>query len=145
MAYLFCNRHNRFIKDHLNKLGKAIQFYLKTYENLIMGHFNAEIFKPKLVSACTFYNFKCFINKLTFYKNPDNPSCIDLNLPNCPYYFQDPSTFETGSSDFQKLILTLFKSEILRQQPNIISYRKYKRFHSLAFESVIAKKLEKNM
>ena len=110
-----------------------------------MGHFNAEIFKPKLVSACTFYNFKCFINKLTFYKNPDNPSCIDLNLPNCPYYFQDPSTFETGSSDFQKLILTLFKSEILRQQPNIISYRKYKRFHSLAFESVIAKKLKKNM
>ena len=121
MAYLFCNRHNRFIKDHLNKLGEAIQFYSKTYENIIMGHFNAAVSEPKLASACTFYNFKSFIKKPTCYKNADNPSCIDLNLRSCPNYFQDSLTFDTGSSDFQKLILTLFKSEIPRQQPNIIS------------------------
>ena len=79
-----------------------------------MGHFNAVISEPKLASACTCYNFKSFINKPTCYKNPDNLSCIDLKLPNCPNYFQDSSTFETGSPDFQKLILTLFKSEIPR-------------------------------
>ena len=33
---IFCiyNPHNRFIKHHLKELGKVIEFYSKTYENL---------------------------------------------------------------------------------------------------------------
>ena len=81
-----------------------------------------DISEPNLPSFCVFYNFKSLINKPTCYKNPDNP-CIDLILTNCPNYFQNSSTFETGLSDFHKLILTLFKSEIPQQRPNIISYR----------------------
>ena len=120
---LFCiyNPHNRFIKHHLKELGKAIEFYSKTYENIItMGDFNAEISEPNLASFCTFYNFKSLINKPTCYVNPDNPSCIDLILTNCPNYFHNSSTFETGLLHFHKLILTHFKSEIPQQQPNII-------------------------
>ena len=81
--FIFCiyNPHNRFIKHHLKELGKAIEFYSKTYENIIMSDFNA---KPNLASFCTFYNFKSLISKPTCYKNPDNPSCIDLILTNCP-------------------------------------------------------------
>ena len=109
-----------------------------------MGGFNAEVSEPKLAYACTFYNFQSLKNKPTCYKNPDNPSCIDLNLPNSPIYFQNSSTFKTGLSDFQKLILTLFKSEIPWQQTNIISYRDCERFDSQAFESVITKKIGKN-
>ena len=106
-----------------------------------MSDFNA---KPNLASFCTFYNFKSLISKPTCYKNPDNPSCIDLILINCPNYFQNSSAFETGLSDFHKLILTLFKSDIPQQRPNIISYRNYKRFDSQIFMSVISKKIEEN-
>ena len=85
-------------------MGKAIEFYLKTYENIIItGDFNAEISEPNLASFYTFYNFKSLINKPTCYKNPHNPSCIDLILTNCPNYFQNSSTFETRLSDFHKL------------------------------------------
>ena len=125
-----------FIKRHLKELGKA------KYENIITGDFNAEISEPNLASFCTFYNFKSLISKSTCYKNPDNSSCIDLILTNCPNYFQNSSTFETGLSDFHKLILTLFKSEIPQQRPNIISYRK--RFDSQIFQSLISKKMEEN-
>ena len=33
---IFCiyNPHNRYIKHHLKELGKAIEFYSKTYENI---------------------------------------------------------------------------------------------------------------
>ena len=36
--FIFCiyNPHNRFIKHHLKELGKAIEFYSKTYENIII-------------------------------------------------------------------------------------------------------------
>ena len=59
------------------------------------------------------------ISKPTCYKNPDNPSCIDLILTNCPNYFQNSSTFETRLSDFHKLTLTLFKSEIHSNDPTL--------------------------
>ena len=115
------------------------------YENIIItGDFNAEISEPNLASFCTFYNFKSLISKSTCYKNPDNSSCIHLILTNCPNYFQNSSAFETGLSDFHKLILTLFKSEISQQRPNIVSYRNYKRFDSQIFKSEISKKMEEN-
>ena len=109
-----------------------------------MGDFQAEISGPNLASFCTFYNFKSLINKPTCFKNPDNPSCIDLIFINCPKYFQNPSTFETGLSDFHKLIVTFLKSEIPQQRPHIISYRNYKRFDSQTFQIVISKKIEEN-
>ena len=115
------------------------------YENIIItGDFNAEISEPNLASFCTFYNFKSLISKSTCYKNPDNSSWIHLILTNCPNYFQNSSAFETGLSDFHKLILTLFKSEISQQRPNIVSYRNYKRFDSQIFKSEISKKMEEN-
>ena len=83
---------------------------------MIMGNFNAEISEPNnLTSFCTIYNFKISINKPTFYRNPANPTCINLILTNCPNYFQNPSTFQTGLLDFHKLILTFFKSEVPQQ------------------------------
>ena len=137
--------HNRFIKHHLKELGKAIEFYSKTYENIIvMGDFNTEISEHDLASFFTFYNFKSLINKPTCYKIPDNSSWIDLILTNCFIYFQNSSTFETGLSDFHKLILTLFKSKIPEPQPNMMPYRNYKRFDRETLETVISKKIEEN-
>ena len=80
---IFCiyNPCDRFIKDRLKELGKAIEFRSKTYENIIiMGDFTAETSVPNSVSFCTIYNFNILIDKATCYKNTDNPSCIDLTI-----------------------------------------------------------------
>ena len=108
-----------------------------------MGDFKAEISEPNLVSFCTFYNFKSLINKPTFYKDLDNPSCIDLILTNSPNYFQNSSTFETRLSLFHKLILTLFKSEIPQQRTNVLSCRIISALIARHL-SVISKKIDKN-
>ena len=87
--------------DHLIELGDAIVFYLKTYENIIMSDFNAEISEHNLASFCTIYNFKSLIKKPACYKNLDNPSCIDLIVTSCPSYFQNSSIFEAGPWNFR--------------------------------------------
>ena len=39
----------------ITKYWKAIEFYSETYENVIMGDFNGDIFYPNLATFCTFY------------------------------------------------------------------------------------------
>ena len=109
-----------------------------------MGDFNAEISEPNLASFCNIYNFKNIINKPTCCKNSHNTSCIYLILTYYPNYFQNLSKFETGLSDFHRLILTLFKSGIPQQQTRILSYQNYKRFNGQTLDSVISKKIEEN-
>ena len=50
------------MKHHLKELGKPIEFYSKTNENIIMGDLKSEISEPNLASFCTFYNFKSLIS-----------------------------------------------------------------------------------
>ena len=106
--WLICccyNPHRKLIKNHIIEIERAINFYSKTYENIIvLGDFNAEISQPDLASFCAIYNLKSLINEPTCYKNPDNPSTIDLILTNCSNHFQESSVFETGLSDFHKMI-----------------------------------------
>ena len=56
---------------------------------------------------CSF-KLKNLVNEPTCYKNPDNPSCIDLFLRNCKRSLHNKSVFDTGISDFHKLVLTIF-------------------------------------
>ena len=74
------------------------------------------------------------IKEPTCYKNLDNPTCVDLVLTNCPDNFQESPTLETGLSDFQKMVLTVFKSEAPNLTPRVVSYRKHKHFDSDKFK-----------
>ena len=122
------------MKNHIFQFESAINSYSKTYENLIiLGDFNAEFSDFNMKSFCTINNLKCIIKEHTCYKNPDNPTCIDLILTNCPKNFQKSSTLETGLSDFHKMVLTVFKSEAPNLTPKVVSYRKYKHFNSDKF------------
>ena len=58
----------------------------------------------------------------TCYKNPHNPSCIDLILTNCLRSFQDTNVFEIGLSDFHKMTASVLKSHIPKQKPNIVCF-----------------------
>ena len=60
----FCcyNPHNHLLKHHLFQIESAINFYSKTYENLIiLGDFNAEISDFNMESFCTVSNLKCML------------------------------------------------------------------------------------
>ena len=106
-----------------------------------MGDFNAEIFLSDMEPFCTINNLKRIIKEPTCYENPDNPTCIDLILTNCPKNFQESSTSETGLSDFHKMALTVFKSEPLNLTPRVVPYRKYKHFDSYKFKLEVSDKL----
>ena len=122
------------------------QFYSKDYENiLLMGDYNVEIAETNILSFCKIYHLTDIIKQPTCFKNPSNPSYIDLLLTNNANCFQKSSGFETGLSDFHKLIVTVMKSHIPKQQPKIIKYRNYKGFDETKFRSELTNILDLNI
>ena len=112
---LFLQSHKNLI--NLRVLTEGIQFYYKDYENiLLMRDYNAEITETNMSTFCEIYNLTNIVKQLTCFKNPSNPSCIDLFSTNTANCFQKSSVFETGLSDFHKLIVTAMKSHIPKQQ-----------------------------
>ena len=112
---LFLQSHKNLI--NLRVLTEGIQFYYKDYENiLLMRDYNAEITETNMSTFCEIYNLTNIVKQLTCFKNPSNPSCIDLFSTNNANCFQKSSVFETGLSDFHKLIVTAMKSHIPKQQ-----------------------------
>ena len=110
------NPHKNLIKEHLRVLSEGIPFYAKDYENiLLMGDYNAEVIETNMSSFCEIYHLTNIIKQPTCFKNPLNPSCIDLFLTNNANCFLKSSVFETGLSDFHKLIVTVMKSHIPKQ------------------------------
>ena len=69
----------------------------------------------------------------TCYKNPGNPSCINLFLTSKPKTFQCITTIETDISDFHKLVVTVLKIFYKKQRPKIINYRSYKNLRTTTF------------
>ena len=88
-----------------------------------MGDYNAEITETNMLSFCEIYHLTDIVKQLTCFKNPSNPSCMDLFLTSNANFFQKISVFETGLSDFHKLIVKVMRSHIPKQQARIIKYR----------------------
>ena len=82
---------------------------------------------------CNSYSLKSLIKQPTCYKNPENPSCIDLILTNKPRSFQSTCVIETGLSDFHRMTVSVLKMDFRKLPPKIISYRDYKSFENERF------------
>ena len=82
---------------------------------------------------CQIYNLHNLINDPTCYKNPNNPSSIDMILTNRKNCFENSITIETGLSDHHKMIITVMKSKFKKKDPNIINFRCYKHFNEDLF------------
>ena len=93
-----------------------------------MGDFNVEPNYANMKHFCQIYGCKNIVKDTTCFKNPINPTCIDLIVTNRPKSFQESEVIETGLSDFHKMILTVMKVFYNKQKPRIIQYRKYKDF-----------------
>ena len=100
------------------------------YDNfLLLGDFNAEVSEPIMEEFCALYNLKnlmktptCLIGLSTCFKNPRNPSSIDVILTNC----------------FRKLSEDLF---FKKQSPSTIRYRDYKNFDLEIFRAELVASL----
>ena len=122
----------------------AYDLFSSNYENvLLMGDFNAGLDNAVLKDFCNLHNLTNLINKATCYKNPNNPSCIDLLLTNFPKCFQNSCVIETGLSDFHKMVVTVMKTNLQKLEPKIINYRNYRYFSNDRFREKVTSELSK--
>ena len=81
---------------------------------------------------CQTYNLESIVNKSTCFKNPKNPSCIELLLTNQQERLLKAKTVKARLSKFHKMVVSVFKTSFKKQKPD------YKRFDNEKFrESLI--------
>ena len=115
--------------------------YIESYDNLlVMGDFNSEITEDPMKNFCDTYNLKSLVKTPTCYKNPRNPTCIDLILTNRHNCFQNSRTIETGLSDFHKMTVTVLKSHFQKKGPILMKYRNYN-FDESLFRNELIKEI----
>ena len=125
-------------------MNKGLDVYLKHYDNLlILGDLNSDLKDGCLNAFSNVNNLKSLNKEPNCFKNPNNPSCIDLFLTNRSRYFQNTSTIETGISDFHKLVVTVLKMFYKMQKPKFIQCRNYKTFNEQLFKIELDKELAK--
>ena len=90
---------------------------------------------------CQVHNFTNLLDKAKCYKNPINLSCVDLIIMNKSRSFENSCTFETGLSDFQKMVLTVLKSSFSKKKPSVLNYNNYKFFNNTLFRDKVLYKL----
>ena len=74
------------------------------------------------------------VNKLTFFKNPPNCTYIDLIITNKSWMFRIAKSYETGSSDFYKLVVSIIKLSYNRI-PFMAKYKGHKKFSNEHFKN----------
>ena len=126
--------HRNNIGNHLDSLSKNLALYSSAYDNyIVIGDFNIEADSKEMSSFCDTFDLTSLIKQPTCYKNPGNPSRIDLILTNKPFSFQNSCVVETGLSDFHRMILTVTKMTFEKLKPRVRNYRDYKHFNNERF------------
>ena len=128
------NPDKRHLSFFIDQLVLCIDKFSSNYDNyLIFGDFNGETSEPRLKDFLDTYSLSSLISSPTCFKNPDNPSCIDLILTNFPKKFQHSILVESGLSDFHKMTVTSLRISFRKQKPKIIRYSDYNKFDSNNF------------
>ena len=135
--------HNKLnTVNFLNKVGPILDHYMYKFENVILiGDFNSETKEISMSEFCDIYNLHNLITEPTCFKNPLNPSSIDVILTNKIRSFQFSQVIETGLSDHHKMTVTVLKSFFKKQAPVTINYRDYKSFNKSIFHKELESKL----
>ena len=80
---------------HLEHLRKRLNLYSAKSENIILlGDFNVSPEVSHIETLCESYGLRNLVKVPTCYKNPQNPSCINLILTNSPMRFQSSGLIE---------------------------------------------------
>ena len=138
------NSHRRFFSNHLIDIGKNLDLLSTNYDNiLLLDDFNAEAENNFFKEFCDLSGMNSLIRVLTCYKNPANPTYIDMMLTNANRSFQNSGTIETGLSGFHKMIITVLKICFQKREAKIINYRDYRNFSSEEFRQQVLKDILK--
>ena len=128
------NNHKSNINNFLENIGDILDHHICKLENLLLlGDFNCEITENPLKIFCDTYNLQNLVTEPTCYKNPLNPSSIDLILTNHSRLFHNTIVLETGLSDHHKMTVTVLKIFVTKQRPILVKYRDYRKFNSQTF------------
>ena len=128
----------------MNELGKALDIYLHKYDHiLLIGDLNSEISERSMHDFCNVYNLESLSNTRNCFKNPENPSCIDLLLTNSKNNFNETLVLESDLSDFHKLVVSILKNYFKKEAPKVIIYRDYKYFDNEKFSNELENELSK--
>ena len=74
-----------FDRRHLQLLNKILNLQSSKYERFVfVSDFNVGMENEAIKDFYNLYGLTSLNNEQTFYKNPANPSCIDLGLINYP-------------------------------------------------------------
>ena len=119
---------------YFEQIGLALDVYNKYDKFLLAGDFNVEDTNDCLKDFLFQFNAKNLVREKTCFKNPENPSCIDLLLTNSNRSFLNTKSITTGLSDFHNLVLTMMRTTFPKAKPKIIEYRDYRRFNIDNFE-----------
>ena len=144
--WLLCcsyNPNKTFITKHLAETGRNRDLFSSKYDNFILlGDFNSEPCEQPMRDFCHVYNCQNIIKDKTCFKNPHNPSCVDLFITNRPKSFQNSTVIETGLSDFHKMSLTVMKVFYKKQRPKIIRYGNFCNFDNELFINEVKNSIE---
>ena len=123
----------------MDSVSKGLDIQLNKYENVILlGDFKANIAGSFIKSFCENYNIRSVVNKPTCFKNPENPSCIDLILTNKPRSFIKTGVIKTGLSEYHKLVASVMKMHFPKSNLSIITYRNvHEKFDDKKFMEIL--------
>ena len=92
----------------MHHLSKGLDIYMNKYDNILfLGDFNSEMSENYLNDFFNVYNLRNIVKEPTCFKNPENPSCIDLLLINRLRCFENTVVEIRNSNSF-----TVFKEKI---------------------------------
>ena len=104
------NPHESKKVNHLDQIGKILDFNISKYENIILlGGFNCEENDPTMEHFLYTFNLKNLVKHPTCLKNVNNPRTIDLILTNKSKCIFHNNVIETGLSDFHQMPLTVLR------------------------------------
>ena len=127
----------------INEIKLPLNFFSSSYENfLLLGDFNLSTENPNFKNLLNSFDLESLIKIPTCYKSLLSPTSIDLILTNKKDLFMKSPTFETGISDFHKLITTILRKTISKGNAKKIFYRGYKVFDHNTFETRLQSKLK---
>ncbi len=103
---------------------------LKDYSNVILlGDLNINVSKPNhpLKELFQVTGVQNIVSAPTCFKNPDNPSIIDLVVTNVAKRLSATTCIETGLSDFHMMVCFATKINVTLK-PKHVTYRSFKHF-----------------
>ena len=117
------NNNKSNISNYLENIGPMLDHHMVKYDNvLLVGDFNSETHAVRMNEFCDVYSLCNLITEPTCYKNPLNPSSINLMLTNKIRSFLNSQVIETGLSDHHKMTITVLRCFFLSKTSPHLNY-----------------------